>query len=93
MRLLSTLIGLAVFGHPISTAAHTASQSDSEFDLGVKAGFCIQAVCQVFHGVLTTAVRRSGAPLAVKIDKWLLGTPSASEIVEVPYEDFPDHNL
>jgi hypothetical protein len=93
MRLLTTLIGLAVLGHPIGTAAQTASQSDSEYDLGVRAGFCIQAMCQVFHGVLTTAVPGSGAPVTVKIDKWLLGTPSASEIVEVPYEDFPDHNL
>jgi len=48
MRLLTTLIGLAVFGHPISTAAQTASQSDSEYDLGVKADLCIQATCQSF---------------------------------------------
>jgi len=93
MKLLTTLIGLAVLGYPIGIAAQPPSEADSEYSLGVRVGFCIQAACQIFHGVLTTAVPRSGAPLTVKVDKWLLGPPAASGIAEVPYETPPDHNL
>ena len=93
MRLLTTLIGFAVLGYPISAAAQAANQADNEYALGVRVGFCIQATCQVFHGVLTTAAPRSGTPITVKIDKWLLGPSSVSDTVDVPYEDSPDHNL
>jgi hypothetical protein len=93
MRLATTLIGLAALAESFAAAGPAASQADDDYALGTKFGLCIQAECQVFHGVLTTAAPRSGAPLTVRIEKWLLGPPPVSDTVQVPYEEFPDHNL
>ena len=85
-RFLIVVFGLA--SGVMRGAADDGKQAVGDFGIGQGLGQCVAAGCQVFRGFLADDSFRSGQPVAVRVEEWLLGAPiRPPETIAVPYED------